>query len=1032
MLQTGENAEKGVFPRVISWEAHFQALRKDVKKSIKGMPGHPIAVQLLALIREVVESIPDLMERDDVRLDFLDPGPGGYFSFYIRRPVPWNWETMTPVLLPGTGLDDDASMRLEWPGGRPTNAMETVAFSALSNGLAWIIKGKEKRPALLHGLQGLTLFPEEPPPPVPDGTTVKWGLWDLDLAWTVAKGLGLPGDPITTFGPILPWPITVGGDVPVFAPKSFPFDKDLTHFLGLGSQAWKNLRLTGETKGSHWENHFFLSCRGLEVDEDTQEAHFVLELAPRWGRFLNTENQFFTLRDNLTTEKLTAAISEWSNRLDLTIGDAQDMGDRAQDWELKEWESWASSISGSLTEVMERLNKRGTSPQDAITSGADPTVGHGGEARGMVKVEGVLLTFNTGEGFLSARGSEQIKFLGRPAPDSSKVKRLEDEWDRRLLEGETILEETGKAPDWIKENRGRGSSGWQLTKTEKDRIREELGRGPHGVAEFGHGVEPRWVRIGEDSKGRRWEFHLGGQWRFLNEGLRVKTLKALEAEEEDLTLLEKKLEGECRGSLFPPTEELGRVRKRQDLNSQRREALTSWGRAIQVLARLRAEQATQRQETIEVDADTFKIWIWGTEEAPDNWLSTIRETLWMLVNISATVVGITQGAGASLISYEYRTKDAPWKGQDAAKGARGSNIIFLVTLNRALLGGIAFLESGERILPSGVKTITFDTSEKNRRMKGKDIEKVDQLNYSPEVHLAHFLQVLGESQEAQRIGQTLADHITPAGAAVSNRWTKKYKGGKNPDGTMERQYKTKFCTLIPEERFYHGALGSFIQTPENGWRMGGKHNESRRTNYSLLEFMGLELPQGANESGRREVYLKGFKALLRVVVEWGNGILAARFAEKWYDLGKHMEEAKLLHILKEGRIFPFFDPGWIDKIRTAYEAKTNRKLPKSREEAEAARWRKPLDDEGFPLKVRIERTMESRNLNKGQVAKELGISRMTLSKWFKGSPISPENLKIVMAWLEEGKECPPDVNPKSLTPPPDVNPKSLFLKTHIE
>lgn len=1030
MGESGETGDKGAFLQAVSWEDHFQALRGAVKEALKGKPGYPVAVHLLALIREVVEALPALMERDDIRLDFLAPGPGGYFSFYLRRPVPWDWQTMTPILLPETVAppevtpnaedDEDDWGKLNWGCARPTNAMETAALSAVSKGLAWIIKDGKKLPALLHGLQGLTLFPQEAPP---TGPIAHFGLWDLDLAWTVAKALGLSGDPAITFGPILPWSITVGGDAPVSAPKGFPFDEDLSQLLGVGSPAWADLRLTGEAKGSPWESHFSLSCRGLEVNEDTQEALFVLELAPRWGKFLLTENQFFTLRNSLTSKaNWETAMAEWSTLRDSTLKEALDMEDLALDWESGEWTSWATSISASFAEAMERLScgvvaqapgvscVASVGPVEVVTGTSSASLTIGGEARGVVGVEGVLrtATYVPGEGFLSARGGQQVKFLSRPAPDASKVKRLEDEWDRRLLDGEAILEETGTAPDWMEENRKRGAAGWQLTKKEKTRIREELGRGPHGVAEFGPGVEPRWVRIGEDSKGRRWEFHLGGQWRFLNESLRVKTLKALESEDEGLAILEEKLEAESRGALFPPTEEIERTRKRRDLNNQRREALTSWGRAIQVLARLRAEQASQRQETIEVDADTFKLWIWGTEEAPDNWLSTIRETLGMLVDISATVVGITQGAGASLIRYEYRTKDAPGKGQDAAKGARGSNLVFLVTLNRALLGGIASLESGERTLPSGVKTLTFDTSEKNRREKKKEIEKVDQLNYSPEVHLGHFLDLLGESPETQRIGQTLADHITPAGAAVAKGWTVKPKGRKNPDGTMERHYTARFCPLIPEGSFFHGALGSFGQTPENGWKMGGKHNELRRTNYSLLEFMGLDLPQGANEAGRREVYLQGLKALLRVVVEWGDGLLAVKLSGKWYDLGTPMEEAKLLHLLKEGRIFPFFSPGWIDKVRAAYETKTNLRLPKSRDEADAARWKKPTDEEGFPFQVQFKATMERYGLNQSQTAKVLGVSKMTVSNWITGKkPLSPESAKKVKEWMDQA----PPVNP---------------------
>jgi DNA-binding XRE family transcriptional regulator len=1012
--------EKGVFTEPVTWEEHFQGLREAVAETIKNEPGSPVAVQLLGMVRELVGVFPKLMEREDTRQNFLVLDVGDYPSFVLRRPLVWDWEENRPIYWEAGAnyLEGVPGLPSEWQGARPANALETAAFSALSKGMAWFITAGRRSPVLFNRLQSLSPFPEGRPPTTP-GVEVSWGFHDLNIARDITNGLGRPHMEfwaVNAYGPILPWGVTLGGG-PLSAPKSFPFDDDLTQLLRVDAGAWSDLRFRGEIRGRVWESFFSITCRGLEVFHDQKVACLTLDISPTWG------------------------MREWKEHTDLetmTLRDAQleeamAMRTAALEWTREDWTTWADSVSASLTEAMDRLGGMGTRLQGhgvvessgsanlttEAQEGADTpsvsavampqgvsalaTVGEV-SALGVEEVEPVLATYVTGEGFLSVRGGQQVKFLSSPAPDASKVKRLEDEWGRRLLEGEAILEETGTAPDWMEENRKRGAAGWQLTKKEKTRIREELGRGLHGVVEFGPGVEPRWVRIGEDSKGRRWEFHLGGQWRFLNESLRVKTLKALKSEDEGLALLEEKLEAESRGALFPPTEEIERTRKRRDLNNQRREALTSWGRAIQVLARLRAEQASQRQEIIEVDADTFKIWIWGTGEAPDNWLQTVRETLGMLLDISATVVGISQGAGASLIRYEYRTKDAPGKGQDAAKGSRGSNLVFLVTLNRALLGGIASLESGERTLPSGVKTLTFDTSEKNRREKKKEIEKVDQLNYSPEVHLGHFLDLLGESPETQRIGQTLADHITPAGAAVAKGWTVKPRGRKNPDGSMERQYTRRFCDLIPEGAFFHGALGSFVQTPENGWKMGGRHNELRRTNYSLLEFMGLDLPQGANESGRREVYLQGLKALLRVVVEWGDGILAVKLSEKWYDLGTPMEEAKLLHLLKEGRIFPFFSPGWLDKVRAAYETKTNLRLPKSRDEADAARWKKPTDEKGFPFHVQFKATLERRGLTQAQAAGELGVTQKTVSVWLSGKKtLSPETAAKVREWMEKDK-----------------------------
>ena len=66
--------------------------------------------------------------------------------------------------------------------------------------------------------------------------------------------------------------------------------------------------------------------------------------------------------------------------------------------------------------------------------------------------------------------------------------------------------------------------------------------------------------------------------------------------------------------------------------------------------------------------------------------------------------------------------------------------------------------------------------------------------------------------------------------------------------------------------------------------MAGRHNDLRRTNYSLLEVMDIEVPSGGARDRRDEAYLKGFQALRRVVLELGDGLLVVRMGEAWHDL----------------------------------------------------------------------------------------------------------------------------------------------------
>lgn len=1053
--------EKGAFIGPVTWEGHFQALRESMAETFKVKPGSPVAVRVLSLLRELVKLLPTILEEEGTRHDFLDPAPGEFFSFIVRRPVPWDWDSMTPLLEDEelvsavSVVGEDGIPPMQFHGARPTDIQEAASYAAISKGLAWFITGGMRGPALFHGLKGLTPFPEENPPSI-EGTggrvqlarKVQWGLQDMDLAESIAKGLGGSIEEVlgsvVIHGPILPWTLSLGGEAPLSAPKEFPFDDDLTKLLQSETWGWKGLRFKGETRGHAWESRFTITCRGLEVNQDTREVCFALDITPTWGRVWLGEDEWWNLHhqgQGTTQEGRQAAMAEWSTFRDNLVEEAQSMRTAAMGWGPEDWTSWAATVSSSITEAMDRLSgkvvdlkatlagsARFTVSGSASLSTEDPSPtafvagtaagslgSFGGSGEGTVstygveEVEPMVATFVPGEGFLSVRGGHQIRFLHKPAPDFSKVKVLEAVLDDRLKEGEAIIEATGETPSWMEENTKRKRDGepWRLKKTEVSRIREELARSPHGVAEYGRGVETRWVRIFEDAKGKKWEFSLGGPWKFLNEGLLRKNLKVLEKEDEELAQKEEELETQSKAMLFPLNkDEQERVRRRRDLNEVRREALTSWGRAIKVLGLLQKQTSTQRQETIEVDADTFKLWIWGAEEAPENWLATIRETLKLLVNISATIEGVTLGGGSSLISWEYRTKDAPEKGQDAARYAKGSNLIFFITLNRILLGGLVLLSSTPKTLATGVQTPTFDTSEKKRREKKKEIEGMgDRLAHSPEVHLDHFLEVLGESQEVQTLGLVLANHVTAAGAPVAKGWTTKPKGQKNPDGSKERHYITQFCPLIPDGTFFHGALGHFTQSPEGGWKMAGKHNETRRTNYSLLEFMGIELPGGNAQERRDEATLQGFRALRRVVVDLGEGLLAIRLGGKWHDLGAPMEEAKLLHLLREGRIFPFFSPGWLDRIRAAYEVKARVKLPKSAEEAHAARWKKPkADEDGFPFTVRFQAALERRNLTQAQAAAELGVSKMTVSRWIRGMAISQESAAKVREWMDKDRE----------------------------
>ena len=1030
-----------------TWPSHLVAIKRAMGETFGRNWDQAGGAYLLGVVRDVAETFCYLVQdAKEARETYLKHD--GVVRWIVNsRPCPWDWEAMRPRLQAKTVIQEEhgEDEEVEWDswGPRPTDHRETAAFLALSKGLAWEV-GPERddknrlvtRAATLHGFRGLEGFPLEDPPR-PSGELPMGGL-DLNLAAELAEGL----NPEENFLEITPrlWAVfaptlAVGGGFPVYTSKPGTLlDDTISRFLGADHPAWKELRFRGVIQGKPWESYFRAMCRGLMVNREEKTARWVFDVETLWG---NTESQLWDVAPLKATAK-GWSVEDWYSWVQV-IKDEIDQAAAVLRVELPELPEEVAEVKDA-TASPQGVGARAetgapvglvTFPDTDQTEGHPPILATMEKAPGGQKPEREFkaASFLSGEGILSAMGGQQLRFLNKPAPDPTKAVNLEKAMDAHIREGLEILSSTGEKPVWLEESRSRRGGGYELSKAEVSKLRGELGRNRHGMTEVDSGGNVRWVRIGEDSRGKGWEFQLGGNWRFLHQRTLAEYRKEVERGDKDLAEREKELEDKWEGALLPPQEDLEaleKIRKRRELNQARRDALTSWDRAIRILKRLRAEQATHRQETIEVDAETFKTWIWGAAEAPDNWLATIRETLTLLVNISGTVVGITKGAGSSLISWEYRRRDDPQRHQEGTGGVRGSNTVFIITLNKILTGGLDQLRAGTRTLPSGVETVTYDTSKTNREAKKKSIEKAgDRLEYSPEVHLDHFLEVLGYPKEEQALAQFFSGYITPAQAYLFKKWTTRPRGGAFEDGTIQRRYTSAFrgCHLLPAPDgpdYFHGALGSFQQNPEHGWKMGGKHNEASRTNYSLLEVMSLELPTGPGkaEDRRRESFLRGLLALRRVVGELGDGVLAAHYKGKWYDLLAPMEAALVLELLKEGKVFPFFRPGWIDRIRAAYEAKMRTKLPKTREEAETNRWRQTSGDgDGFPLVARLQAAMERRSLTQAMTAAELGVSRMTVSNWLKGrKPISPENVARVRTWL--AGFCKPEV----MDGPPESKP----------
>ena len=129
------------FVKTTTWEDHFQALREAISRTTGGEAGFPVAVHLLAQLRDLVRLFPFLMEVDETRQDFLSPQVGEVFSFYLRRSVPWDWEAMGPVLErnPTTpsmsGTDEDG---LEWDARGPKPALTSRPSPSPPSPRGWV------------------------------------------------------------------------------------------------------------------------------------------------------------------------------------------------------------------------------------------------------------------------------------------------------------------------------------------------------------------------------------------------------------------------------------------------------------------------------------------------------------------------------------------------------------------------------------------------------------------------------------------------------------------------------------------------------------------------------------------------------------------------------------------------------------------------------------------------------------------------------------------------------------------------------
>jgi DNA-binding transcriptional regulator YiaG len=1003
MGEYGETGDKGAFLQAVSWEDHFQALRGAVKESFKGKPGYPVAVYLLDLVRDMAGVFSMLMDSEPHRAYYLREVVPTWLR--ATQPCPWDWETMRPI------LQKEPFSRYEGP--RPTHHEEAAAWLALSNGMAWMVKMEprengqdgaprfvetERHAILLHGLQGLTAFPEKLPPPA------SWEKWNPKetpwrgpnnlLAAELGRALELGGDQMVMeasarYGFILPQPVRLGGGFPVLSPTSgAPSGEDLLSLLGSGSGTWPDLTFKGETRGRTWEVSFSVLCRGLELVDyaGVLEAHWGFDVSILWSR-----------------ESLVEAMETKA---------------AAMEWDKGDWLNWTLTISSAAEEAISHLkggvaklqaHAVATTSASAATLDAVATpkgmegVVSVGEARGVVsggKTWDVVLPEGPTRMDRTAKGVIQGLFgMGIPK-DIIKAPRWEDlvarEVDRLIREATETGQAPYKNPALKFERDQEGNDRMVLSAIGRRSLREKS-----GARGF---IEARKDRDGSSSECIVKRFRQGSvlvevafSWYSLASGL---TPQSREQEKKDL---ETKLKAaQAAGSPLPFDE----------LDPGDQEAI------LRGLERLRhTDNASVLGEVIQrefgrtgaypvVIPDLTLRHALQLEKDP-NGHAKVAAALNALqkLHFSITVTGDREFSGEAFGPFiggvAYDQKLNAWS-IDLSMAAIGSLQVFkMPTLHR----------DGLR------EAFTFDFM---RELEKEDVGSLD-YDQSP-TSLAPFFHTSHNFTMTQKgLFGFLENNLTKTQhPARRGREAVRITKRTHPEYGQPRVYRRDFCPLIPVGLEMVGFLGfkKDSRYAESGWKLWGTSGRpsggSGAKAPSILQAMGVDLPPGAAGNKRNAITRKALEDLEAVVVKAMGGLVATlRPNGQWQTL----DQAKLLPAEETGKktaFFIFAPTDWLERMQRHHvevsEARGVSVQITTNTAVAQEGFQEPMDSPTLatePLHLRMASTRKERKLTQAQVAEVFNVSRPLVAQWEKGSKEIPERLAAaILAWVETG-DTPP-------------------------
>jgi len=239
---------------------------------------------------------------------------------------------------------------------------------------------------------------------------------------------------------------------------------------------------------------------------------------------------------------------------------------------------------------------------------------------------------------------------------------------------------------------------------------------------------------------------------------------------------------------------------------------------------------------------------------------------------------------------------------------------------------------------------------------------------------------------------------------------------KTANDENPRHYTRDFCELLPSTESFVGALGHYRENAHGGAERGRRLSQSRTTPSAtgtsggreggLLHVMGMPSSKKSLESAIWNIRV--------LVEELYGGIVGVRHRGVWMRLTEAVGKLSEVELLEEATLF-FFLP----KNRNAlWRAKYNEHQKRRHERGEtrylfkAVSATEALQPENLPLVERINRALRMTRMSASALAKELGVTRMTVGNWRAGKKPNAEHEPALEAWLRKTLTQPNPSAPK--------------------